>query len=116
MVRKFVGVVAWAAVAFIIYSTLVPLGMRPTVSWIGPNYERFAAYAVMSALMVAAYPRRVLRVALVVIAIALVLEISQLAISDRDGRVTDALVKVAGGLAGIAAASFWTRRLGRPLS
>lgn len=112
MVRKFVGIVAWAAVAFIVYSTLVPLGLRPTVSSVGPNYERFAAYAVMSALMAAAYPRHLLRVALSVIAIALVLEISQLAIPDRDGRVTDAFVKVAGGLVGISAASLWTRRSG----
>jgi hypothetical protein len=78
--------------------------------WDWPNYERFAAYAVASAFLVLAYPRRPIRVGILVIAIAVVLEIAQLAIPDRDARVIDTLVKVAGGLAGIAAAAFWNRR------
>src|SRR5258708_1836194 len=51
MVRRIIEIAAWVTVAFIVYATLVPLGMRPTVGDIDPDYERFAAYAVASALM-----------------------------------------------------------------
>ena len=111
MLSKFVKVAAWSSIAFIIYATLVPIGMRPTIGEIGANYERFAAYAVASALMVLAYPRHPVRVGLTVIAIAVVLEVSQLAIPGRDANVADALVKVAGGLAGIVAAIFCNQRI-----
>ena len=110
MFRKLAKAAAWASVGFIVYATLVPLGMRPALGWIGPNYERFAAYAVASAFLVLAYPRRPIRVGILIIAIAVVLEIAQLAIPDRDARVIDTLVKVAGGLAGIVAAALWNRR------
>ena len=109
-VRKLSNWAAWASVGFIVYATLVPLGMRPTLGWIGANYERFAAYAVASAFLVLAYPHHPKRVGILVIAIAVVLEIAQLAIPDRDARVIDTLVKVAGGFAGIVAAAFWNRR------
>jgi hypothetical protein len=101
MLRTFAKVAAWVSVGFIIYATLVPLGMRPTAGEIGPDYERFASYAVTAALMVLAYPRHPVRVGLMVVALAVLLEISQLAIPDRDARVADAAVKVAGGLSGL---------------
>ena len=111
MLRKFFKIAAWASAAFIIYATLVPLGMRPTLGNLGPNYERFAAYAVASMLMALAYPRHPVRVGLIVVAIAIILEVGQLAVPDRDAHVADALVKIAGGLAGAAVATFCNRRL-----
>jgi hypothetical protein len=109
MVRRFIEIAAWVTVAFIVYATLVPLGMRPTVHDIDPDYERFAAYAVASALMALAYPKRWIRVGLVVIAMAVMLELLQLLVPDRDARLADAFVKIAGGIAGVAAAFFWNR-------
>jgi hypothetical protein len=109
MVNKFVGIVAWATVAFIIYATLAPLALRPTFGWITPDGERFAAYAVGSALLTLAYPRHWIRVGLFAVALAGVLELLQLAVPDRDPRLADALVKMAGALAGIAVAQFWNR-------
>jgi VanZ family protein len=109
MVRKLFGIAAWASIGFIFYATLVPLAMRPTAGDLGANYERFAAYAVASALMVLAYPRYAVRIGLAIVAIAVVLEISQLAIPDRDARIVDTLVKIAGVLAGTATASFCDR-------
>jgi VanZ family protein len=111
MFGKLAKVAAWASIGFIVYATLVPLELRPTLGEIGANYERFAAYAVASVLLVLAYPRHPVRVGILVIAIAVVLEFAQLAIPDRDARVLDALVKVAGGLAGISAAALWNRRV-----
>jgi VanZ family protein len=109
MVRKLFAIAGWASVGFIVYATLVPLAMRPTAGDLGPNCERFGAYAVASALMVLAYPRHQIRIGLFMVAIAVVLEISQLAIPDRDARVVDTLVKIMGALAGTAAATLCDR-------
>ncbi len=113
MFGKVAKVAAWASIGFIVYATLVPRGMRPTLGEIGVNYERFAGYAVASAVLVLAYPRHPIRVGILVAAIAVVLEIAQLAIPDRDARVMDILVKMTGGLAGIVAAALWNRRMFR---
>jgi VanZ like family len=109
MFEKLAKVAAWASILFIIFATLVPIGMRPSVGEINPNYERFAAYAVAAALMVLAYPGHPVRVGVIMVAIAVVLEVFQLAIPHRDARVADVLVKVAGALVGIAPASFCNR-------
>jgi hypothetical protein len=71
MFGKLAKIAAWASLGFIVYATLVPPGMRPTLGDIGANYERFAAYAVASVLLVLAYPRYPVRVGILVIASAL---------------------------------------------
>jgi VanZ family protein len=109
MVNRVVGILAWAAVAFIVYATLVPLEMRPTIRWIGPNAERFAAYAAGAGLMTLAYPRHWIRVGVFAIALAGGLELLQLAAPHRHARLADALLKMAGALAGIAVAQVWNR-------
>jgi VanZ family protein len=106
MSGKIAKIVAWASAGFIVYATLVPLAMRPKLGGLGTDYERFAAYAVGSALILLAYPRHPIRVGFVVIAAAVILEIAQLAIPDRDARISDTLIKAAGALAGIAVALF----------
>ena len=111
MFGKIARIAAWASVAFIVYATLVPLAMRPTLGRLGTDYERFAAYAVVSMVIVLAYPRHPIRVAFVVIAAAVILEVAQLAIPGRDARVWDALMKTAGALAGVAVASLWKKWL-----
>jgi len=111
MFGKLAKIAAWASLGFIVYATLVPPGMRPTLGDIGANYERFAAYAMASVLLVLAYPRYPVRVGILVIAFAIALEFAQLEIPGRDARVADMLVKAAGGLAGIVAAALWNRRV-----
>jgi VanZ family protein len=115
MVRKLFGLAAWASVGFIIYATLVPQHLRPRVEDVGPDFERFAAYAVASALMALAYPRHVLRIGLAMVAVAIALELAQLVTPDRDGRVVDTIVKIAGAMVGTTAAVFadkWAVRRG----
>jgi hypothetical protein len=113
MFGKLAKIAAWAGIGFIVYATLVPRGMRPTfgLGEVGVNYERFAAYAVASAVLALAYPRHPVRVGIFIIAIAIVLEFGQLAIPGRDARALDTLVKVAGGFAGISAAALWNRHV-----
>jgi hypothetical protein len=109
MVRKFIAIAAWASMAFIVYATLVPLGMRPTIDEIGADGERIAAFTVASALFAIAYPRHPLRVGLAIATTAAILELLQLLQPDRDARLADALVKIAGVVAGVAAAFVWNR-------
>lgn len=104
MVRKLFGLAAWASVVFIVYATLVPVHLRPRIDGVGPDFERFAAYALASVLMALAHPRHAVRIAFAMVAVAIVLEIAQLATPDRDARVVDTLVKIAGALVGTGAA------------
>ncbi len=113
MLARVAKIAAWASVAFIVYATLVPLAMRPTLGRLGSDYERFAAYLVVSALIVAAYPQHPIRVGLAVVIAAVILEVAQLAIPDRDARVSDVLIKATGALIGILAAWSWNKWLAR---
>lgn len=98
MVRKLLILAAWCAFACIVFVTLSPVGLRPDTGSVG--LERFAAYGVLGALFVAAYPRHFPRVMICIIAVALSLELLQHLTPDRHGRASDALEKVAGALAG----------------
>jgi VanZ family protein len=116
MFRTIARMAAWASVGFVVYATLVPLAMRPTLGGLGIDYERFAAYVVVSALIVLAYPRHPIRVGFALIALAIILEIAQLAIPGRDARVSDTVVKAVGAMVGMGVAWFWNKWLaGRAL-
>jgi hypothetical protein len=109
MVRKLFSLAAWASVGFIVYATLVPVHLRPTIESAGPDFERFGAYVFASGLMALAYPRYAIRIAFFMTATAAVLEVAQLATPDRDAHVVDMLVKMGGALAGTTAAAFCER-------
>jgi VanZ family protein len=109
MARKFLEVAAWVTLAVIVFATLGPVGMRPVIAEHGANFERFGAYALASALLAVAYPERLVRVGLAVTAIAAILECLQLVVPNRDAHVVDAMVKIAGGLAGVGAGFIWHR-------
>lgn len=99
---KTFGVVAgWLALALIAFVTLSPIQDRP--SFLHPQAERFAAFAVMGLAFVVGYPRRTALILLFVVFSAFTLEAMQLLTPDRHGRLLDAVVKVAGGVTGIGA-------------
>jgi VanZ family protein len=118
MVCKGIGIAAWACLIFIIYATLSSAGSRPELTVTQPAVvvflERFGAYGLLGFLFWLAYPSRIVFVCLLVFGSAVVLELLQIVIPDRDARVIDAAEKFAGGLAGISAAkvflSFAIRR------
>jgi VanZ family protein len=97
-------VVAWLALGFIVFATLSPLQDRPVVA--RPQFEHFAAFALMGFAFVRGYPNRLRLIVTIVIGSAFALEALQLLTPDRHGRLIDALVKAGGGLSGIAAAHF----------
>ena len=105
MFRKLIAIAAWACLVFIIYATLTHASARPELTTTEPALvviiERFSAYGLLGLLFCEAYPGRIGLVCLLVFGSAVVLELMQIIIPDRDARVVDALEKLAGGAAGI---------------
>lgn len=93
---------AWLALAAIIFVTVSPIGLRPR-DLVSTNFDRAAAYAVLSALFVFAYPRHRWTVAALVVLAAGGVELLQFLSPMRHPQLMDAAVKAAGGVAGLFA-------------
>jgi VanZ family protein len=110
MIHKLIAIAAWACLVFIVYATLSSLHARPELTGVGfykaffTVVERFGAYAVLGFLFYLAYPGRIVSVCILVLGSAVILELLQNFVPDRDARVSDALEKLAGGVAGMLAA------------
>jgi VanZ family protein len=102
MFQKFITIAAWLFLAFIAYATISPIQDRPTLPT-SSSFEHLAAFAVLGALFCLAYPRQIALVLLIVLGSAVLLELMQLLTPGRHGRISDAVEKMAGGAAGIAA-------------
>lgn len=102
MPLRLVRIAAWLLLAAIAFVTLSPIGLRPE-SGFSPNYERFAAFAVVGCMFALAYPRHVWLVLALVLGAAVAFEALQLVASGRHGRAWDLAVKLLGGTAGITA-------------
>jgi VanZ family protein len=102
MLHKLTAVAAWAFLAFIIYATVSPLRDRPTL-FSSAHLEHIGAFAVLGGLFCLVYPRQIVLVCLIVLGSAALLEVLQLLTPDRHGRLLDAIEKIVGGAAGIAA-------------
>jgi hypothetical protein len=103
MLHKFTVAAAWTTFVAIVFVTVSPIDMRPSVT-ADPNIERFAAFAILGLLFGLAYPRRLVAGATFVILAAGMLETFQLMTPDRHGHIADAFVKAAGGAFGVAVA------------
>jgi VanZ family protein len=108
MLQKFIAVAAWSCLIFIVYATLSSAGARPELTKSEPALavfvERFGAYGLLGVLIRLAYPNRVGLVWALVLGSAVVLELLQIVVPDRDARVIYAVEKLAGGAVGIVAA------------
>ncbi|WP_426424874.1 hypothetical protein [Bradyrhizobium genosp. A] len=89
---------AWLVFGLIVFATLSPIGLRPETGHV--RIERFAAYALLGALFVAAYPHHFTRTMSLVLAAAILLEVLQHLTPDRHGHLIDAMEKFMGGVAG----------------
>lgn len=94
-----VKLLAWLALAFVIFATVSPINLRPH-DFLPVNIDRAGAYAVMAMLFVLAYPRH-----LVLCAVALMLgaggiELLQFLSPTRHAKLDDALVKAGGAAVG----------------
>jgi hypothetical protein len=90
---------AWLLVGAVVVFTLSPIELRP-VTAAPANWERFAAFTTMGALFCLGYPRHRLRVVLLVIGVAGLLEVLQHLAPGRHGQLPDGIVKAAGALLG----------------
>jgi hypothetical protein len=95
-------VAAWLSVLVICVLTLGPIGLRP-VSSASVDIERSAAFLVVGSLFGAAYPKKVLLTALLMVAFPGVLEFGQNFVADRHGLFSDFVVKAAAGTIGVLA-------------
>ncbi len=91
-----------ALVAFVIFATLAPAGLRPQTGHV--RLERFAAFFLLGALLTLAIPRRPWWALAAVCLAAVLLEYAQVLAPGRHARLNDALEKAAGGSSGVAAA------------
>jgi VanZ family protein len=98
--------IAWACLLFVASVTLSPVHLRPRLMETEPAsilvLEHVGAFAVMGFLFSVTYSRTTL-VCILVLGSAVILELLQLVVPDRDARVVDAVQKLTGG-AGIIAA------------
>jgi hypothetical protein len=99
MIQKISMMAGWLALTFIAYATLSPIDERPTIA--NPQFEHFAAFALVGLALGRAYPKRLLWVAAIVVGSVIGLEALQLLTPDRHGRLLEAVVKAAGGICGI---------------
>lgn len=103
------ALIGWGAVAIVIVATLSPIGARPHIAHLGPQIERFAAYLVAAAALATAYPARKGVILLCIVAGAAGLELAQHFEASRHARALDALVKIMGGLTGLAVVALCER-------
>ena len=101
--RRVARLLFWLMLAFVAFVTLSPIAYRPETPF-GPNVERFAAFAIVSALMVLGHPRHLLAGLLGLLAAAGLLEASQGVVDGRHAQMHDFAVKAAGAAAGAIAA------------
>jgi VanZ family protein len=108
MLRKLAIAGAWSCLAFIIYATLSSIDARPVIA--GGYFtilERFGAYAVLGFLFHLAYPRHLTFVCIMVFGGAVVLELLQNFVPDRDPRFLDAVEKLLGGTVGLVSSGIF---------
>ncbi|WID97424.1 VanZ family protein [Bosea vestrisii] len=113
--RRCAALIGWGAVAVVVFATLSPIGARPHLAHLGPQIERFAAYLVAAAALATAYPARKGVILLCIVAGAAGLELAQHFEASRHARALDALVKILGGLTGLAVVALcerlWLKRI-----
>lgn len=113
-VRRWAALIGWGAVAVVVVATLSPIGARPHIAHLGPQFERFIAYLVAAAALAIAYPGRKGVILLCIVAGAAGLELAQHFEATRHARALDALVKIMGGFSGLAVVTlcerFWWKR------
>jgi VanZ family protein len=111
MVVKIARIAAWLLVVAIVVMTLGPPTVRP-VTGFNRSLEHIAAFALLGLAFGLAYPNRRMRLALIGVAVAALMETLQQAVPGRHAYFSDFVINAAGSCAGLAAAALldWVRR------
>jgi hypothetical protein len=91
---------AWTLLLALAVVTIGPISQRPLTS-LPANLERWIAWACTGAVFASAYADRLLLIILLLVGAAGLFELAQIEVLQRHARLTDFLVKAAGGLVGI---------------
>jgi VanZ family protein len=98
-ITGFSRLVAWATLAFIIFSTVAPIDWRPH-DLLPVNVDRAAAFMLATLLFILAYPRHFVLCSALLIFGAGAIEILQYLSPTRHPQFEDATVKALGAAAG----------------
>ncbi|PYB75035.1 VanZ family protein [Rhizobium wuzhouense] len=98
---RWIKLAAWLLLGFCVAATVVPIGLRPH-AMLPPNADRALAFAAVGALFALAYPRYWLLIAILLVGGAFAIESMQYLSPSRHPSLSDAVVKSAGALVGIA--------------
>jgi hypothetical protein len=96
-------IIAWLLLAFCIFATGVPIGLRPQVS-LPANADRALAFAALGLMFGLAYPRRWLVIGLFLVLAAFSIESLQYLSPSRHPGLPDALIKAFSALSGVVGA------------
>jgi VanZ family protein len=103
MTRSLLKGAAWLVLAFILFSTVSPIGLRPH-TLMTADTDRAGAYALAGLVFVLAYPRHWKAIGLLLVIAAIGFELLQELSPSRHARLHDALIKAGGSMLGVAAA------------
>src|SRR5258707_9904344 len=104
MAVKFARIAAWLLVVAIVVMTLGPPMVRP-VTGFNRNLEHIAAFALLGLVFGLAYPSRRMRLALIGVAVAALMETLQQIVPGRHAYFSDFVINAAGCWSGLAAAA-----------
>ncbi|WP_348639898.1 VanZ family protein [Rhizobium sp. FY34] len=102
MTRTLLKFVAWLTLAFIVFATVSPIGLRPH-DFLPVDLDRALAFATLSFLFVIAYPQHWKLCALLMVLATLPIEMLQYLSPSRHPHLIDAAIKAAGATIGILA-------------
>ncbi len=112
MASRLLPILAWLLLAAIAFSTLAPIGLRPTSSF-SANYERLFSFGLVGFLFAIAYPRKLLLITGLVFGAAVSFEILQMLVASRHAQLSDMGIKLLGGglglFAGAVTSWLWSR-------
>jgi glycopeptide antibiotics resistance protein len=101
---------AWASILGLFIITDTSHAFRPHTV-ISPSIDRFVALFLVGAVFSFAYPKHVLPIAALLLAVVIGFELLQRLLAGRHGYIKDMFVKGAGACAGVAAAVMFRRAL-----
>lgn len=100
MTRRFICLLAWMLLAFILFATVSPITSRPH-DFLPVQLDRALAFTLMAGGFIVAYPRHWVTVAALGIASAFAIETLQYLSSTRHAHLADAEVKAVGAAVGV---------------
>ena len=109
---KLLRFIAWCGLFLVAIASLAPIELRPA-SGFSVSIERFGAFLAIGLAFALAYPRHAWLALFIAAGSALLLEVLQMLSPTRHAHLFDAVVKSAGGAAGVAIGQLLRRFWGR---